>query len=138
MESSFKGYRAERRTDERASKRPKSSTTESKRRKNTSASQLRELTASLVKIPSLIILFGISKKRQLGVVVKPQAFNLFDALRVVSNFALLPSAVQMPVIKLGIIARQNNLAFQGLQKDKKPLMVLLVVLMRVPHAVAPR
>ena len=28
MESSFKGYRAERRTDERASKRPKSSTTE--------------------------------------------------------------------------------------------------------------
>lgn len=68
MESSFKGYRAERRTDERASKRPKSSTTESKRRKNTSASQLRELTASLVKIPSLIILFGISKKCQLGVV----------------------------------------------------------------------
>ena len=62
--------------------------------------------------------------------------DLFAALRVVRDLAFLPPPGQMPGIEIGIIAGQDNLAFQRLQKDKKPLMVLLVVLMRVPHTVA--
>ena len=50
-----------------------------------------------------------------------------------SHLALLPPAGKVAGIKLGIIARQNNLAFQGLQKDKKPFMVLVVVLVGVPR-----
>lgn len=47
---------------------------------------------------------AISKKRQLGVVVEPQAFNLLAALCVVGDLAFFPPAVQIGGIKLGIVA----------------------------------